>query len=69
MRPIDISGLNRLPYAMIAWGDETKIGHRIEAQYKAGATHVSITCVRSEGSARQRAVPDALALGVLPPAT
>jgi probable F420-dependent oxidoreductase len=56
------SGSDRLVDAMIAWGDERKIRERIAAHYEAGATHVSITCVRSEGSPRERALPDDRAL-------
>jgi len=49
-------------------GNEAAIRDRIAAQYKAGATHVCITAVRSEGSAgawslatggsRERATPE-----------
>jgi probable F420-dependent oxidoreductase len=62
-------GSDRLVDAMIAWGDEPKIRDRIDAHYKAGATHVSITCVRSEGTPRERALPDDHALAVLAPSS
>jgi hypothetical protein len=52
---------------MIAWGDETRLRDRIEAHHQAGATHVCVTLVRSEGSARERAMPDERALATLAP--
>jgi len=60
-------GSDRLVDAMVAWGDEQAIRDRVAAQYKAGATHVCITPVRSEGSARERATPDERALEALAP--
>ena len=60
-------GSDRLVDAMVAWGDEQAIRDRVAAQYKAGATHVRITPVRSEGSARERAMPDERALEALAP--
>jgi probable F420-dependent oxidoreductase len=60
-------GSDRLIDAMIAWGDETKLRARIDAHYQAGATHVAITCVRSEGTPRERPLPDARALAALAP--
>src|SRR4029077_10658614 len=70
-------GSDRLVDAMVAWGDEQAIRDRVAAQYKAGATHVRITVVRSEGSAgawslaaggsRERATPEERALEALAP--
>jgi len=70
-------GSDRLVDAIVAWGDEQAIRDRVAAQYKAGATHVCITPVRSEGSAgawslasggnRERATPEARALEALAP--
>jgi probable F420-dependent oxidoreductase len=60
-------GSDRLVDAMVAWGDEQAIRDRVDAQYKAGATHVCVTPIRSDGSARERATPDARALEALAP--
>lgn len=60
-------GSDRLVDAMVAWGGEKKIRERIAAHYDAGATHVCITPVRSDGSPRQRATPDDRALEALAP--
>jgi probable F420-dependent oxidoreductase len=70
-------GSDRLVDAIVAWGDEQAIRDRVAAQYKAGATHVCITPVRSEGSAgawslasggnRERATPEERALEALAP--
>jgi probable F420-dependent oxidoreductase len=70
-------GSDRLVDAIVAWGDERAIRDRVAAQYKAGATHVCITPVRSEGSAgawslasggnRERATPEERALEALAP--
>jgi probable F420-dependent oxidoreductase len=60
-------GSDRLVDAIVAWGDEQAIRDRVAAQYRAGATHVCITPVRSEGSARERAMPDDSALEALAP--
>jgi len=49
---------------MVAWGDEQTIRDRVAAQYKAGATHVCVTPVRSDGNARE---PDTRALEALAP--
>jgi len=46
-------GSDRLVDAMVAWGDEQAIRDRVAAQYKAGATHVCVTPVRSDGNARE----------------
>lgn len=60
-------GSERLVDAMVAWGDEKKIRERVAAHYQAGATHVCVTPVRSDGSARDRARPDDRALEALAP--
>jgi probable F420-dependent oxidoreductase len=70
-------GSDRIVDAMVAWGDEQAIRDRVAAQYKAGATHVCITAVRSEGSAgawslaasgnRERATPEERMLEALAP--
>ena len=60
-------GSDRLVDALVAWGDEQAIRDRVAAQYKAGATHVCVTPVRSDGSARERAMPDDRALEALAP--
>ncbi|HEY6420811.1 MAG TPA: TIGR03620 family F420-dependent LLM class oxidoreductase [Candidatus Binataceae bacterium] len=60
-------GSDRLVDAMIAWGDESRLRERIAAHHKAGATHVCVTLVKSEGSARERAMPDERALEALAP--
>jgi probable F420-dependent oxidoreductase len=60
-------GSDRLVDAMIAWGDEQALRARIAAQYRAGATHVCVTLLRSEGNARERALPDERALEALAP--
>jgi probable F420-dependent oxidoreductase len=60
-------GSDRLLDAMVAWGDEQAIRDRVAAQYKAGASHVCVTLVRPEGSARERATPDERALEALAP--
>src|SRR5271156_2702600 len=70
-------GSDRIVDAMVAWGDEQAIRDRVAAQYKAGATHVCITALRSEGSAgawslasggnRERGTPEERALEALAP--
>jgi probable F420-dependent oxidoreductase len=60
-------GSDRLVDAMIAWGDEQALRERIAEHYRAGATHVCVTLLRSEGSARERALPDERALDALAP--
>ena len=57
-------GSDRLVDAMVAWGDEQAIRDRVAAQYKAGATHVCVTPVRSDGNARE---PDTRTLEALAP--
>jgi probable F420-dependent oxidoreductase len=42
-------GSDRLVDAIVAWGNENKIQERIAAQVKAGATHVCIVPLRSDG--------------------
>jgi probable F420-dependent oxidoreductase len=70
-------GSDRIVDAIVAWGDEQAIRDRVAAQYKAGATHVCITVLRSEGSAgawslasggsRERGTPEERALEALAP--
>lgn len=60
-------GSDRLVDAMVAWGDERQLRDRVAAHYKAGATHVCVTLLKSEGSARERAMPDERALEALAP--
>jgi probable F420-dependent oxidoreductase len=43
------SGSDRLVDAIVAWGNETQIRARIAAQYEAGANHVCIVPLRSDG--------------------
>jgi len=63
--PDDIAngGSDRLVDAIVAWGTEDKIRERIDAHYKAGATHVCILPITSDGSMR----PDELTLEALAP--
>jgi len=56
-------GSDRLVDAIVAWGNEGKIRERIGAYYKAGASHVCIMPLKSEGGL----VPDERALEVLAP--
>jgi probable F420-dependent oxidoreductase len=49
--------------AVVAWGSEARIRDRIEAHYKAGATHVCILPLRSDGVF----LPDLRALEALAP--
>ncbi len=42
-------GSDRLVDAIVAWGNEERIRERIAAHYKAGATHVCILPIRSDG--------------------
>ena len=60
-------GSDRLIDAMVAWGDERKIRDRVESHYKAGATHVCVTLLKSDDSARERAMPDDRALEAMAP--
>jgi hypothetical protein len=48
---------------MVAWGDEAAIRARLKAHYDAGATHVCIQPLNSDGSAQ----PDWNALEALAP--
>jgi probable F420-dependent oxidoreductase len=43
-------GSNRLVDAIVAWGDEKVIGDRIRAHHDAGADHVCIQTLRSDGA-------------------
>ncbi|MEW6299270.1 MAG: TIGR03620 family F420-dependent LLM class oxidoreductase [Thermodesulfobacteriota bacterium] len=56
-------GSDRLVDAIIAWGDAERLRARIDAQFRAGATHVCIIPLRSDG----RAGPDERALDALAP--
>ncbi|HEV8718096.1 MAG TPA: TIGR03620 family F420-dependent LLM class oxidoreductase [Candidatus Binatia bacterium] len=56
-------GSDRLVAALIAWGNEDKLRERIEAYYRAGATHVCIMPLSSAGGL----VPDERALEALTP--
>ncbi|MGO9607654.1 MAG: TIGR03620 family F420-dependent LLM class oxidoreductase [Candidatus Binataceae bacterium] len=60
-------GSDRLVDALIAWGDEKAIRDKIAAHYQAGATHVTLTFPRTEGTGAERALPDAGALEALAP--
>jgi hypothetical protein len=40
---------DRLVDAIVAWGSEEKIRERIEAHFRAGATHVCIQALRADG--------------------
>ena len=42
-------GSDRLFDAIVAWGDEAKLRARVEAHYKAGATHVCILPLNAAG--------------------
>jgi probable F420-dependent oxidoreductase len=53
----------RLVDAIVAWGNENKIRDRIEEHFKAGATHVCIQAIRTDGQAG----PDTRAIEVLAP--
>ncbi len=54
---------DRVVDAVVAWGSESRIRDRIAAHYKAGATHVCILPLRSDGAF----VPDLRALEALAP--
>ncbi len=54
---------DRLVNAVVAWGSETAIRERIQAHYKAGATHVCMLPLRSDGVF----LPDMRALEALAP--
>lgn len=53
----------RLVDAIVAWGGENKLRERVEAHYKAGATHVCVLPLRSDGIYR----PDERVLEALAP--
>jgi probable F420-dependent oxidoreductase len=54
---------DRLIDAVVAWGSETAIRERIQGHYKAGATHVCVLPLRSDGVF----LPDMRALEALAP--
>jgi len=54
---------DRLVDAIVAWGNENKIRERIDAHFKAGATHVCLQAIRADGQPG----PDTGALEVLGP--
>ncbi len=56
-------GSDRLVDAIVAWGSVDKIRERIAAHYKAGATHVCIVPIASDGSM----IPDERAIETLAP--
>ncbi|HTY53907.1 MAG TPA: TIGR03620 family F420-dependent LLM class oxidoreductase [Candidatus Binataceae bacterium] len=56
-------GSDRLADAIVAWGTEDKVRERIDAHYKAGATHVCVLPVSSDGGIS----PDELTLEALAP--
>ncbi|HUY28385.1 MAG TPA: TIGR03620 family F420-dependent LLM class oxidoreductase [Candidatus Binataceae bacterium] len=61
-------GSDRLIDGLIAWGDEQAIRNSVAAHYKAGATHVSLTVVPSEGTSLDRTnSPDTRAFEALAP--
>jgi probable F420-dependent oxidoreductase len=53
----------RLVDAIVAWGDEHKIRERLDAHFRAGATHVCIQAIRVDGQPG----PDIRALETLAP--
>ena len=54
---------DRLVDAIVAWGSEGKIRERIDAHFKAGATHVCIQTLRTDG----KPLPDLRAIEALAP--
>lgn len=56
-------GSDRLVDAIVVWGNEAKIRERIDVYYKAGASHVCVMPLKSEGGL----VPDERALEALAP--
>jgi probable F420-dependent oxidoreductase len=56
-------GSNRLVDAIVAWGDEAALRDRIEAHYEAGATHVCVLPLSSDGGM----LPDLRVLETLAP--
>jgi hypothetical protein len=55
---------DRLVNAIVAWGSEARIRARIDAPFKAGATHVCIQALHVDGEAG----PDVRAVEALAPA-
>ena len=56
-------GSDRLVDALVAWGDEKAIARRVQAHFDAGADHVCIQPLRSDG----RPQPDLRILEALAP--
>jgi probable F420-dependent oxidoreductase len=56
-------GSDRLVDAIVAWGSEQRVRERIDAHFKAGATHVCLQALRMDGQAG----PDVHALQLLAP--
>ena len=56
-------GSDRLVDAIVAWGNEDKIRDRVDAHFKAGATHVCLQAIRVDGQPG----PDTRALEALSP--
>jgi probable F420-dependent oxidoreductase len=56
-------GSNRLVDAIVAWGDEAVLRDRIEAHYEAGASHLCVLPLSSDGGL----APDLRVLDVLAP--
>jgi len=54
---------DQLVDAIVAWGSEEKIRERVEAHFRAGATHVCIQALRTDG----KPLPDLRALAALAP--
>jgi probable F420-dependent oxidoreductase len=54
---------DRLVDAIVAWGTENRIRDRVDAHFKAGATHVCLQAIRVDGQAG----PDTRALEALSP--
>jgi probable F420-dependent oxidoreductase len=54
---------DRLVDAIVAWGPKEKIRDRLDAHFRAGATHVCIQALRADG----KPLPDARALEALAP--
>ncbi len=56
-------GSDRLVDAIVAWGGEDRIRERVDAHFKAGATHVCLQAIRVDGEPG----PDVRALEILAP--
>jgi probable F420-dependent oxidoreductase len=54
---------NRLVDAIVAWGDEAALRDRLEAHYEAGASHVCVLPLNSDGGL----IPDLRVLEALAP--